>query len=151
MRRFLAAMASPMAIIPLGLLFIASTAADTLADQAVTPDKARAATPVARSAPPIPTRKPAQSLAKLRARLDHKDHLIAMRALHLALTQVPDGGTFVWRKNSRSLKGLIKPTKAFRNAQGQVCRHVVYALSLGRYIKQIEGIACRTGDGTWRL
>lgn len=91
------------------------------------------------------------SLAKLRSQLDYKDQLIAMRALHLALTQVPDGGSFVWRKSSRSLKGLIKPTRAFRNADGQVCRHVIYALSLGRYIKQIEGIACRTNDGSWYL
>lgn len=101
--------------------------------------------------PPIPVEKPTRSLAKLRSQLDRNDQLIAMRALHLALSQVPDGGTFVWRKRSRSLKGLIKPTRAFRNAKGQVCRHVIYALSLGRYIKRIEGIACRTQDGSWHL
>lgn len=88
---------------------------------------------------------------KLRAELSYKDHVVALRALHMALTQVPDGGTFVWRKKSRSLKGFIQPTKAFRNAEGQVCRHIVYALALGRYIKQIEGIACRQDDGRWQL
>ncbi len=100
---------------------------------------------------PVPKRKPLLRLAELRSRLDQKDHIVAMRALHLALNQVEDGGTFVWRKKSRSLKGMIKPSKAFRNADGRVCRHVIYALSLGRYLKQIEGIACRQNDGSWQL
>ena len=74
-----------------------------------------------------------------------------MRALQLALSQVEDGGTFLWQKKSLSLKGMITPSKAFRNSSGAVCRHVIYALSLGRYIKQIEGIACRQNDGRWQL
>lgn len=101
--------------------------------------------------PPIPAENPTRAFARLRARLDQGDQIIALRALHLALSQVPDGGTFAWRKRSRSLKGLIQPTKAFRNADGQVCRHVIYTLSLGRYLKQIEGIACRQDDGRWQL
>ncbi|MHA1166017.1 MAG: hypothetical protein ACTSP0_10630 [Alphaproteobacteria bacterium] len=101
--------------------------------------------------PPVPQRKPLHRLAELRSRLDQKDHIVAMRALHLALTQVEDGGTFMWQKRSRSLKGMIKPSKAFRNTDGRVCRHVIYALSLGRYLKQIEGIACRQNDGSWQL
>jgi len=134
---------------PLGFLLIAPPA---LLAQTAQPDIGRQnSTRIVRSTPPLPVRKPLHSLAKLRAQLDYKDQLIAMRALHLALTQVPDGGSFVWRKNSRSLKGLIKPTKAFRNSDGQVCRHLIYAMSLGRYQKRIEGVACRTGDGTWQL
>ena len=106
---------------------------------------------VASEMPPLPQRKPLHTLADLRSRLDQKDHIVAMRALHLALNQVEDGGTFMWRKRSRSLKGMIKPSKAFRNAEGYVCRHVIYALSLGRYLKQIEGIACRRNDVSWQL
>ena len=102
-------------------------------------------------APPVPQRKPLHRLAELRSKLDHRDHIVAMRALHMALSLVEDGGTFVWQKKSRSLKGMIRPSKAFRNSDGRVCRHVIYALSLGRYIKQIEGIACRQNDGRWQL
>lgn len=104
-----------------------------------------------RSAPPVPTENRSRSFMQLRARLEYHDQIVALRALHMALSRVPDGGTFVWRKKSRSLKGFIQPTKAFRNAEGQVCRHLIYALTLGRYIKQIEGIACRQDDGRWRL
>ena len=104
-----------------------------------------------RLAPPAPEQNPVRRLAELRSKLDGKDQVIALRALHLALTQVPDGGTFVWKKASRSLKGMIKPSKAFRNTDGQLCRHVIYALALGRYLKQIEGIACRQDNGRWQL
>lgn len=151
MRMFLAARVSPLVLIPLGLLIAASSPVQAQTVISSGPAKDPHTTQISRSAPPLPVRKPVQSLADLKAQLDRNDQLIAMRALHMALSQVPDGGTFVWRKNSRSLKGLIKPTRAFRNAQGQVCRHLIYALSLGRYIKQIEGIACRTGDGSWHL
>ena len=136
----------------LQLFAFASTASHSTAAHAFQPsDASTRPETVRRTNPPLPQQKPARSLSSLRARLDHTDQLIAMRALHMALSQVPDGGTFVWRKRSRSLKGLIKPTKAFRNAQGQVCRHLIYALSLGRYMKQIEGIACRGADGRWQL
>jgi len=101
--------------------------------------------------PPAPEKNPIRQLAYLRSKLNYKDHAVAMRALHLALSQVPDGGSFVWQKKKHSLKGTIKPSKAFRNAQGRVCRHVIYALALGRYTRQIEGIACRGEDGRWQL
>lgn len=91
------------------------------------------------------------SLNELRATLGEEDHRAALRALHVALSRISDGATFVWRKRSRNLTGVIRPTGAFRNTVGQVCRHVVYALSLGRYLKRIEGVACREINGTWTL
>lgn len=106
---------------------------------------------MATATPPAPEQNPSSRLAELRSKLDRTDQMVALRALHLALSQVPDGGTFVWRKKSRSLKGMIRPTKAFRNVDGHICRHIIYALVLGRYTKQIEGIACRQDDGRWRL
>ena len=101
--------------------------------------------------PPTPQANPARELSQLKALLGHRDRVIAMRSLHIALTQVPDGGTFVWRKKSRSLEGVIRPSKPFRNRNGQICRHVIYALALGSYAKQVEGIACRQKDGRWQL
>lgn len=98
-------------------------------------------------------REPAESLSlpELRARLDRSDRVAALHALHMALNNTADGGTFIWKKDDRGLKGVIKPTNAFRNAYGQVCRHVIYAISLGRYRKQIEFVACREAGDRWRL
>lgn len=146
MRTFRRAGALPLAKLIIVAAIICYTNAAVIAAGTI-----NAPGPATRATPPVPTEKPTPSLARLRSRLGHVDQLVALRALHLALSQVPDGGTFVWQKRSRSLKGLIKPTRAFRNADGQVCRHVIYALSLGRYLKQIEGIACRQDDGRWHL
>ncbi|MEC9368070.1 MAG: hypothetical protein VX871_05195 [Pseudomonadota bacterium] len=93
----------------------------------------------------------ALSLDELRARLDENDRLTVLQALKIALDEVGDGGAFIWHKRHRQLKGVIKPTSAFRDADGRVCRHVIYALRLADHIKQIETIACRQPDGRWTL
>ena len=110
-----------------------------------------AANPVGATDRPQQAKPAMQSLAELRASLGTSDQVAMLRALQLALNQVGDGGTYVWKKHDTRLKGMIRPTTAFRNAHGQVCRHVIYALSLGDYRKQIEFIACREADGRWRL
>jgi surface antigen len=57
----------------------------------------------------------------------------------------------VWRRSSRGLAGVIKPVSAFRDNAGRVCRHLSYSLSLGTYVREIEGVACRQSDGRWSL
>jgi len=47
--------------------------------------------------------------------------------------------------------GRVKPVSAFRDAQGRVCRSVVYTLALGAYQREIAGVACREQDGSWSL
>ena len=90
-------------------------------------------------------------LSELKARLDQSDRAAAMQALELALSELGDGVTLVWRRPERELVGRIKPVSAFRDDHGRVCRHVVYSLALGTYQRQIEGVACRESDGSWSL
>ena len=87
----------------------------------------------------------------LRSRLNDGDRIAALRALHYALREVPDGTTFVWRRQKSPLKGFVRPTAAFRNADGLVCRHIIYGLAVASYVKRIEGIACRGSDGVWTI
>ena len=91
------------------------------------------------------------SFAELRLRLDGSDRDLALNALQVAMTELGDGATLVWRRPSRSLTGVIKPVSAFRDDEGRVCRHLIYSLSLGTYVRQVEGIACREPDGKWSL
>jgi 17 kDa outer membrane surface antigen len=79
------------------------------------------------------------------------DRIVALRALELALRELGDGTTLVWRRPERGLVGRVKPVSAFRDAKGRVCRTVVYALMLGSYRREIEGVACREQDGSWSL
>ena len=79
------------------------------------------------------------------------DRIVALRALELALTELGDGTTLVWRSPEHGLIGRVKPVSAFRDAKGRVCRTVVYALAFGGYQREIEGVACREQDGSWSL
>jgi surface antigen len=94
---------------------------------------------------------PQPGLNELKARLDRSDRQAALQALQLALSELGDGVTLIWRRPERGLVGRIKPVSAFRDDKGRVCRHVVYSLALGTYQRQIEGVACRQADGLWSL
>ena len=88
---------------------------------------------------------------ELKQRLTETDYHTALMAVNDALNEVPDGVTYYWERTGGILKGMIKPTRAIRDSHGQICRHLVLALSLRDYVKQIEGIACRNHDGNWQL
>lgn len=93
----------------------------------------------------------AESLAELRSRLDPGDRSMAMQALDLALAEIADGSTLVWKRPARELVGRIKPVSAFRDDQGRICRRLVYSLTLGSHERRAEGIACREESGRWSL
>ena len=90
-----------------------------------------------------------QGLRELQYTLDRSDRKVALQALQMALTELGDGVTLVWRRPASQLAGRIKPVSAFRNANGRICRHVVYSLAQGAQEKKIEGVACRQDDGNW--
>ncbi len=134
--------------------FFASFLVHTLTAQAEpvgnSPLKAARGTPDSLS--PLPQQPPRQpSLAELRARLSEEDRIAALRALQKALSELSDGATYVWGRPTVRLRGLITPTASFRASDGRICRHVIYTLSLGRYLRRIEGVACRLKSGIWSL
>ena len=87
----------------------------------------------------------------LKSQLLQVDYDIALRALNDALNEVPDNVTYKWSRKGSDLQGRVRPTSVFRDNDGRLCRHIVYALSLGHYTKQIESIACRDLTGNWAL
>jgi hypothetical protein len=84
-------------------------------------------------------------------RLDDSDEIAALEALQLALTEVGDGAAYVWHRRKGELSGIVQPTTSFKDARGNVCRHIVVVLSSGRRSKRTEGIACRLASGVWQL
>lgn len=92
-----------------------------------------------------------QGLQALNSGLDQSDRTIALQALQMALTELGDGVTLVWRRPVSQLRGRIKPVSAFRDDQGRICRQVVYSLARGGQEKEIEGVACREQDGHWAI
>ena len=94
---------------------------------------------------------PTPEFAELKAKLDGSDRQATAQALQLALNELGDGVTLVWRRPEHALEGRIKPMSAFRDDHGRICRHIVNSLSLGGYTREIEGVACRELDGSWSL
>jgi hypothetical protein len=92
-----------------------------------------------------------QGLNALKSSLGKSDRAVALQALQMALTELGDGVTLVWRRPASRLAGRIKPVSAFRDDRGRICRHVIYSLALDAYEKQIEGVACREQDGHWSI
>ena len=92
-----------------------------------------------------------QGLTELKSSLDHSDRMVALQALQMALTELGDGVTLVWRRPVSQLVGRIRPVSAFRDDQGRVCRKVVYSIDQGGQQTRIEGAACRKADGSWAI
>lgn len=83
--------------------------------------------------------------------LDETDEIAALESVQFALTEVGDGASYVWHRNNGRLSGLVQPVTSFKDAQGQICRHVVVILTSGPASKKTEGIACRLTSGQWKL
>lgn len=89
--------------------------------------------------------------ADLKTSLDVSDEIAALESVHLALSEVGDGGSYVWHRYHGRLSGVVTPTVSFKDANGTVCRHVVVVLSSGSHSRRSEGVACRTAKGLWQL
>ena len=91
------------------------------------------------------------TLAELKDDLDATDRLAVLEAIHVGLTDAPDGSTYMWRRHNGKIAGSVRPTASFRDAAGTICRYMVFQLLLGEHLRQIEGIACRQLDKSWLL
>jgi hypothetical protein len=109
---------------------------------------ARATTTPTTTPPDEPAAR-APTFADLKARLDGTDHLAVLEALHVGLTELADGSTYLWHRKNGRISGSVRPTMSFRDEAGKVCRYVVFQITLGEYMRQIEGIACRQADRSW--
>lgn len=83
--------------------------------------------------------------------LDASDEFAALDSVRFALTEVPDGASYVWHRHNGRLSGVVKPVSSFKDAEGSVCRHIVVVLNSATTTKKTEGIACRLSDGAWEL
>jgi len=83
--------------------------------------------------------------------LTSRDEIAAMEAIHIALSEVADGATYVWHRKHGRLSAIVKPTTSFRDRRGKICRHIYVLLNSGVYSRRSEGVACRQSNGIWSL
>ncbi len=89
--------------------------------------------------------------APRKATLGVQDEIAALESVQLALSQVADGSTYVWHRSHGMLSGIVQPTSSFKDAEGQVCRHIVVVLNSLDITSRTEAIACRMPDGIWQF
>lgn len=106
--------------------------------------------PLISSLPTAPSEKRA-TFAELKADLDQTDRVAILEAIHVGLSDAPDGATYMWRRHNGKLAGSVRPTASFKDATGRVCRFLVFQLLLGEHMRQVEGIGCRQDDKSWLL
>lgn len=99
--------------------------------------------------PPPKAQRP--KFADVRPDLAASSEIAVLEAVHLALTEVGDGSSYVWHRKDGQLSGVIEPTSSFRDRTGKICRHIVMTLSASNRTKRTEGIACRLATGGWQL
>ena len=90
-------------------------------------------------------------LYEMRPVFDVRDEAAALEAVHVALSEVGDGSTYVWYRHGGRLSGLVQPTQSFKDVLGRVCRHLVVTLNDASRSRRTEGIACRLANGVWEL
>lgn len=154
MRLGLSRLVAPLAVVyvAFGLVFVVLSRpalAGAPADHPGIPETSSSQTPPVPLANPWATQ--SAPLAELKADLDPIDRLAVLEAIHVGLTDAPDGSTYMWRRNNGKIAGSVRPTASFRDVYGKVCRHLVFQLMLGEHLRQIEGIACRQDDRSWLL
>lgn len=114
-------------------------------------DKASTAVPEPIPDTGKPWPRPNYSDASAAAPLDITDEAATLEAIHLALSELGDGASYVWHRRNGRISGVINPTTSFKDPRGRVCRHVVMTLTAGPHSSRTEGIACRMADKSWRL
>jgi surface antigen len=82
---------------------------------------------------------------------DGIDEIAVLEAVHLALTEVPDGATYLWQRRGGGVRGTVRLTSSFLDPGARVCRHLVLVVVRGPTAKRTEGIACREPDRSWTL
>jgi surface antigen len=82
---------------------------------------------------------------------DDTDTLAALEGIGIALTQVGDGGSYVWHGRDGRLSGMAQPHESFKNSVGLPCRHLTVVLNSFDRSRRIEGVACRSATGRWQL
>ncbi len=114
-------------------------------------EPSRSSGPASSGAAPQPQLHPGSADATARFTLDAADETATLHAVHIGLTEIPDGSSFLWRRAHGRLSGVVQPVFSFKNADGDVCRQLKLTLRSGTYTRTIEGIACREPDGRWAL
>lgn len=86
----------------------------------------------------------------VRSQLDHYDQLAVIQAMHLALSEVGDGASYVWHRSHGRLSGIVQINGTIKSG-GSICRKLTVVLTAGTETRRISTTACRLTDRSWQI
>ena len=94
---------------------------------------------------------PIDPKADPRGLLDQHDQMAVFQAMHLALTEVADGSSYVWHRSHGRLSGVVQLNGTTRNGATSICRRMTIMLTSGPETRKITTSACRLADHSWQI
>lgn len=92
-----------------------------------------------------------RAIAASRAKLTAHDRDATLRSIQFALSNVGDGGSYVWHRANGRVSSVIRPTESFKDPSGRICRHIVVTFMSGDFTRATETVACRRASGVWEI
>jgi surface antigen len=83
--------------------------------------------------------------------VEEGDRRMAAEAVQRALNGASDGTTVSWNNPANGHQGSIAPMHTYQALGGGQCREYETATTIEGRPSQDRGVACRGGDGTWKL
>lgn len=79
--------------------------------------------------------------------MDSNDYYQMRHSLETSRT----GHSTQWHNPDTGALYQVTPTRTFDNQSGQPCREFNTTASIGGQRQNVHGVACREGDGSWRI
>ena len=87
----------------------------------------------------------------LRTLLTEHDQIATLQAVHFALSEVPDGASYVWHRSHGRLSGVVQITQSLKGGPTGLCRAFTVTLTSGDESRRLATAACRLADRSWQL
>lgn len=84
-------------------------------------------------------------------KLDERDKLLAAKTAQVALETKPSGTSSEWRNPDSGHRGVVIPTKTYKQEDGRYCREFTQEVVIGDKVQKAYGTACRQPDGQWEI
>ena len=89
--------------------------------------------------------------------LDQIDRLAVLEAIHVGLTDAPDGSTYMWRRHNGKIAGSVRPTNSFRDSTAKsaaissssYCLASICARSKALPAAKTIAVGCSKADRSW--
>ena len=83
--------------------------------------------------------------------LDERDRLLLGKTFQNTMETAPNNQVGGWNNPNSGNSGTVTPTQTMVRSNNQPCREFNTTVNIGGELSQAFGMACRQGDGSWKI